>query len=309
MQVSAPAKVILFGEHAVVYGKPAIAVPVSSLRVTASIEERSSGGLEVFAPDLKQRFYFPRQDNNAEENAIEVAVRLTLERLQAKLPQAVIRLDSSIPIASGLGSGAAISTALVRALGSAAGRVLDPQTTNEIVYEVEKMHHGTPSGIDNTVIVYEQAVFFVRSQPIEPIKIGLPFSVLIADTGQGALTKVAVGDVRRLYEAEPERIQPVLERIGALVLEARKMIERGAIHALGQLMNENHLLLQQLTVSSPELDRLVKAALDGGAAGAKLSGGGRGGNMIALVTPDSAAQVRASLLKAGAVRVFETQVK
>jgi mevalonate kinase len=92
------------------------------------------------------------------------------------------------------------------------------------------------------------------------------------------------------------------------VKQAKIAIENGEISALGPLMLQNHTLLQQLTVSSPELDRLVDAAVNAGAAGAKLSGGGRGGNMIALVTLDSAESVRQALLKAGAVRVFDTTV-
>jgi mevalonate kinase len=131
----------------------------------------------------------------------------------------------------------------------------------------------------------------------------------VADTGKGALTKIAVGDVRKLYEANKEPTQLVLDAIGGIVKAARHALEQGDIPALGPLMLRNQVYLQQLTVSSSELDKLVDAAMNAGALGAKLSGGGRGGNMIALVTPESTDRVQSALLQAGAVRVFSTVVR
>lgn len=308
---SAPAKVILCGEHAVVYNQPAIAIPVSDLRVTVRIQHHQSGerGLRLIAGDLER--FLPSNVSLHEEavtDALEMTVRLVLETLKCPLPDLTATIESQIPVASGLGSGAAVSAALGRALSAALGNPLDNSTLNTIVYEVEKIHHGTPSGIDNTVIVYEQPIFFVRNHPIQTFTAAAPFTLLIADTGRGALTKVAVSDVRRLYETEPERITPLLGAIGDLVSQARRSIEQGDLPRLGALMTQNHAYLQQLTVSSDELDQLVRAALDAGAWGAKLSGGGRGGNMIALVAPENKATVRAALSRAGAKHVYETTV-
>lgn len=308
-EASAPAKVILCGEHAVVYGQPAIAVPVTGLRVVARVEADPPGerGLRVVTDDMN-RVLPPMVDLSSVRDALELTAGLVLARLHRQPPDLAIRIESAIPIASGLGSGAAVSTAFARALSAAIGHPLDNAALNEIVYEVEKIHHGTPSGIDNTVIVYEQPVYFVRQRPIEQFAIKQPFTLLIGDTGQSASTKIAVGDVRALYEAEPERIQPVIEAIGMLVRQARRVIEAGDIEQLGRLMTRNHGYLRVLTVSSPELDSLVQAALDAGALGAKLSGGGRGGNMIALVTAETKAAVWAALLAGGAKQVFETTV-
>ncbi|MBC6934257.1 MAG: mevalonate kinase [Chloroflexi bacterium] len=309
---SAPAKVILCGEHAVVYNQPAIAIPVSDLRVTVRIQRHQSGapGLRLIAGDLER--FLPSNVSFHEEQAVtdalELTVRLVLETLKCSLPGLTATIESQIPVASGLGSGAAVSAALGRALSAALGNPLDNPTLNTIVYEVEKIHHGTPSGIDNTVIVYEQPIFFVRNHPIQTFTAAAPFTLLIADTGRGALTKVAVGDVRRLYETEPERIKPILSAIGDLVTLARGAIENGDLTRLGALMTQNHAYLQQLTVSSDELDQLVRAALDAGALGAKLSGGGRGGNMIALVMPENKSAVRAALVRSGAKYVYETLV-
>ncbi len=306
-EYSAPAKIILFGEHAVVYGQPAIAVPVSSLRATATYEA-TDAGLKIHAVDLNK--VLPVEvDSDVVDDALIATARKVLAQLHATPPDVLIRLQSTIPMASGLGSGAAISTVLARTLIAALGQQIAQGVLNTMIYEIEKIHHGTPSGIDNTVIVYEKPVYFIRDHLMETLTIAAPFTLIIGDTGQGALTKVAVGDVRRLVEAESGKMQPILAEIGAISQQARKAIEMGDIDALGPLMTRNHTLLQQLTVSSPELDVLVDAALAAGALGAKLSGGGRGGNMIALVSPTQGAErIKQALLDAGASQVFTTTV-
>lgn len=308
--VFAPGKIILFGEHAVVHGQPAIAVPLSAVGVTVTAEPGAPGsGLAVRAPDLDQTLsYKATPEASPYYNALIYPLQVALSAWHLPEPDLLLTVRSTIPIASGLGSGAALATALIGALGDALERPPSNVALNPLVYEVEKRHHGTPSGIDNTVIVYEQPVYFVRGAPIETLPIGKPFCLLIGDTGRSALTRVAVGDVRKLYDSERERIQGVLDAIGSLVVDARQAIEIGDSIALGTLMVENHRLLEQLTVSSPELDRLVEIALSAGALGAKLSGGGRGGNMIALVQPDSATVISQALRQAGAQRVISTTV-
>ncbi len=305
ISASAPAKTILFGEHAVVYGQPAIAVPVSGLRAFAEVHP-GSGGLRITSADLDIPVVI---DTEAVDHALALTARLVLKALDAAPPEAIISIRSDIPIASGLGSGAAVSTALARALCARLGRTIETAALNDLIYEVEKIHHGTPSGIDNTVIVYERPVYFVRGQPIETLRIGAPFTLLIGDTGKSASTRSAVAGVRELYDHDPQTIQPVLDEIGELVRQARMAIECGYHAVMGHLMTRNHLLLRKLTVSSPELDALVEAALGAGALGAKLSGGGRGGNMIALVTQETCAPVEAALRAAGAVHVFSTEVR
>ena len=300
---TASAKVILFGEHAVVYGEPAIAVPVSALRAEAEVVETETD-FRIVAQDLDNHvIHFDAEDPLAK------VVQLALSKIKQDTPKISINVKSNIPIASGLGSGAAISTAIVRALVRYFDTNLSTDAINQIIYEVEKIHHGTPSGIDNTVIVYEQPVYFVREKPIEILKNKTAFRLLIADIGKKALTKIAVGDVRTLYESENARIKPIITQIGTIAESAREAMQQGNIDKLGELMQENHTLLQSLTVSSPELDELVNAALAAGALGAKLSGGGRGGNMIALVNEETSDSVTNALIDAGAVRVFETIVE
>lgn len=304
--VSAPAKVILFGEHAVVYSQPALAVPVSSMRVTVSV---TSAAVPTFATaEWTRDFPSDIHADHLTHPVLEMA-KLTALHLGIDVPPARYEISSQIPVASGLGSGAAVSAAVGRAIAIAAGATIPDDDLNTLVYEIERIHHGTPSGVDNAVIVYEKPVYFVRDKTLQVFSVGAPLHLLIADTGRSALTKESVGDVRKLVASQPEFALPRIKRIGEIAHLARTAISEGNFVILGKLMAENHALLRDLTVSSPELDHLVEAALSAGAIGAKLSGGGRGGNMIALVTSESDHAVRAALNAAGAVHVITTTVQ
>jgi mevalonate kinase len=307
MQLStgmAPGKVILFGEHAVVYGRPALAAPVTHVCATAVVRKGETGsGLVIEALDLNRQVR-PNEDG---EPLAEI-VRLGLRWLDLAEPDWIVELSSTIPIASGLGSGAAVSVAILRALACAAGRELPAAEASAIAFEVERMHHGTPSGVDNAVVAYGQPVYFVRGQPPEPFAIGRPFLLVIADTGIASPTRVAVGDVCAHWQAEPARYDALFDRIGDIVVSAKDAIRDGRPDALGPLMDANHALLREIGVSSPELDVLVAVARGAGASGAKLCGAGRGGNMIALVTANTADAVADALRSAGAVRVIPTEV-
>jgi len=185
---------------------------------------------------------------------------------------------------------------------------LSDEQVSALAFEVEKLHHGTPSGIDNTVITYARPVYFVRSQPIETLRVAQPFTIIIGDTGISSPTAIAVGDVRHAWQQAPAHYEALFDAAGQIARQARQAIESGYPEDLGALMDSNHTLLQQLGVSSPELDHLVAVARDAGALGAKLSGGGRGGNMIALVQPADATIVAEALSNAGAVRIIATKI-
>jgi mevalonate kinase len=227
------------------------------------------------------------------------------------VPDATVIVRSSIPIASGLGSGAAVSTALVRALANFVGHSLSRAEVSKLVFEVEKIHHGTPSGIDNTVIAYEQPVYFVRTATSgpQPVSVGAPFTLLIIDTGLPSPTKHLVSRVREGWQRDRARYETLFKRIGGVAREAYRKIETGDVDALGPLMDENHALLIQLGVSSPTLDRLVDVARDAGASGAKLSGAGQGGNIVALVEAEVAEEAAKTLRQAGAAHVIHTTVE
>lgn len=294
----APGKFILCGEHAVVYGRPAIAAPLFELQAQATVYPDRE--CLVVAADIDRRV---RVAAAPADDPFARIVRLVCAELERPLPSWRIEVSSEIPIASGLGSGAAIATATARGLLAAFGAALPVERLSALVYEVEKLHHGTPSGIDNTVVVYGRPVWFVRGQAPEPFRVGGSLHLLVGDTGIASPTRLAVGDVRRGWEADRGRYETLFDDMGGLVIRARACIEAGDAAGLGTLLDENQALLVELGVSSPELDRLVGAARVAGALGAKLSGGGRGGNMIALVAPGSERAVGAALLAAGAKRL------
>ena len=317
---SAPGKVILFGEHAVVYGRPAIAVPVTQVQATATLRPGRRGVI-IQSIDTHETIVLDRAGPN---HPLAAIVRSTLKQLGLFTADLSILVRSTIPIAGGLGSGAAVSTAIVRALGlwatsnlakvqTTEGRApspgyFDDATISNLVYEIEKLHHGTPSGIDNTVIAYHKPVYFMRDQPIQTFTVARPFTVAIGNTGLASPTKIAVGDVRKNWEADRDHYEARFDQIGAVAQAARAAIEGGQIERLGLLMDRNQELLRAITVSSPELDRLIDAAKSAGAAGAKLVGGGRGGNMIALVDESKREAVVAALKDAGATSVIVTEI-
>lgn len=307
--VDAPGKLILVGEHAVVYGAPAIAVPLQQVRAKASVRPNPTapkGQIQIEAPDICLSRLLTDLPS---DSPIVIAIQAVKDALEIDhFPAFTLRLTSTIPIASGLGSSAATAVAVIRAVSAFAGRPMTDEEVCSAAYRVEQRQHGTPSGIDNTVITYQQPVFFRRGQPLEVLQVKHPFLLLVADSGISSRTAVVVADVARLRDAQPAKYEQLFENIGLTVMQTREVIENGQLEHLGDLLSTNHMLLQQMTVSSPELDRLVTAALQAGALGAKLSGGGRGGNIIALVHPENSQTVTAALLQAGAVSVLSAPV-
>jgi mevalonate kinase len=318
---SAPGKIILFGEHAVVYNRPALAVPVMQVHATTDISTEKRIKTDIAGEDWADSVLVDAPDIGLFAPLGQLLARPTPHPLATVInstfhavgitnpPPLKIKVTSTIPVASGLGSGAAVSVAIIRALSTHLGHSLSDDQVNTLCYETEKLHHGTPSGIDNTVITYAKPVYFLRGQPIETFSVARPFTIVIGDTGVSAPTKESVGDVRKLWEADKNRWEAVFDRVAEIVRNARKAIESGTWAELGPLMDANHALLQEMTVSSPELDRLVLAAKTAGALGAKLSGGGRGGNMIALVSVESAEKVASALLSAGAKNAIITSIR
>lgn len=306
---TAPGKIILYGEHAVVFGRPAIAVPVTEVKARVSIHADPL----VLAGRVHLLSEATGVDTDLEHLPEDHPLRLALLGVirlvkPVRLPACTIKISSTIPVAAGLGSGAAVSIALIRAFSSFLGKPLPDEHVNDLAYDVEKVHHGTPSGIDNTVIAYAMPVYFVRGQAVETFSVRHPFTMVIADSGIPSLTSSMVGKVRQGWEADRPWYEGIFDRVAELTRQARLAIERGDVHMLGPLMDENHALLVEMGVSSPELDHLVAVARQAGANGAKMSGGGGGGNMIAIVDASLAKNLTSVMINAGAVRVITTLI-
>jgi mevalonate kinase len=305
----APGKVILFGEHSVVFGRPAIAAPVMQVRAKATViaEPKSPHGqVRLIAPDIGLETTLESLPKN---HPLAIVIWKAANAIELDhIPACSIHISSTIPIAGGMGSGAAVSAAVLRALSASVGHPLSDQQISDLVYEAEVIYHGTPSGIDNAVITYAKPVYFVKGKPIEILKVKRAFTLIIADSGVRSPTAVVVGAVRQAWESNPDQFEKLFDAAGAIAVAARKAIISGRVDALGLLMNENQALLRQMGVSSPELDALVEAALSAGATGAKLSGAGRGGSMIALVAREDTNQVTKALFGAGAVGTILAEI-
>jgi mevalonate kinase len=308
---TAPGKVILLGEHAVVYGAPALAVPVSAVEARATVWP-GAGPLSV-------RAFYPQREGGAalevrldeapDTDALATAARCTLDFLGLGQPPAwAVDLASTVPTGRGLGSSAATAVALVRALGAAAGRELSAEEAGRLAFEAERVTHGRPSGIDNTVVALGRPIRFERGAH-RPLGLRLPLTLLIADSGQPGDTRAMVEGVQLRHARRPAAYGGWFERIRRLVDEATVALAEGDLPRLGRLMNANHLALQAMRVSTPALDRLVAAARGAGALGAKLSGSGGGGIVIALVAPEQAAAVGQAFSAAGAGQVLRTVVE
>jgi mevalonate kinase len=306
---TAPGKIILFGEHAVVYGRPAIAVPVRQVQAMAEVSDLPGSGpgvVRLEAPDIGFSAWLRDTPHN---HPLARVVRLTLQELRlTHLPAFHLRVTSSIPIAAGLGSGTAVSVAAIRAISQHFGTPLPPERVSALSFEIEKIHHGTPSGIDNTVIAYEQPVYYVRGQPLGAFDIPVSFPLLIIDSGRPSPTSVAVSRVRERWQREFERCESLFDAIGMTAENAIVAIESGRIEDLGPLMNHNQAMLESLGISTPILDRLIAVAREAGALGAKISGAGMGGSIIALAEPAYTEPVIRAARDAGAPRVLVTEI-
>lgn len=310
ISASAPGKVILFGEHAVVYGRPAIAIPVTQVKAKAIVTANPrgiSGEVQVRSADIDLDSTLGELDSG---HPLAVAIQGVASALKVKrIPACTVKITSTIPIAAGMGSGAAVSVAVIRALSAFLGHPLSDEKVSALAFEVEKIYHGTPSGIDNSVVTYARPVYFVKGKPIEILKVRREFTLVIGDTGVASSTALAVGDVRRAWQADKGLFEAYFDSVGAMAQSARQAIESGGVELLGPLMDANHGVLRKMGVSSAELDALVVVARKAGAWGAKLCGAGRGGNMIALVPPARAKGVAEALQAAGAMRTLVAEIK
>ncbi|MCK4499112.1 mevalonate kinase [Candidatus Babeliales bacterium] len=291
-------KIILFGEHFVVYGLPAI---VSAINKQAEIVVERKKEFPHELIDATKRF---RGVPILTWQICHKPIEAVLKHLNIATPLR-ITLGGDLPIAnSGIGSSAAHLVGLARALSEEFGLKLSDEQVNQTAFIGEKEIHGTPSGIDNTAATYGGLFLFKRNSSgknlIKPIESRKPILIVIVESGVDTNTKQVVRAVRELKEKEPEKVGDLFNRYESLIQQAHEALEKNDLVLAGNLMNENHKLLQELTVSCPELDRMVEIARNAGALGAKLTGTGRGGLMVALTSgKDVQEKVADALLDAG----------
>ncbi len=303
-KASAPGKVILLGEHAAVYGRPALAAPVQAVRAHAEVRALDEARVKVEAPEVGVDTYL---DEMPDSQPLARAIRLSMEETRAS-GGFQVHVTSDIPPASGLGSSAAVSVAIMRAVCGHFEHELGADRVAQMAFEVEKLHHGDPSGIDNTVVAFEIPVLFIKGEEPRPLGVTGRFQFVIGDTGEPSPTKELVTMLHGRWAGDTEFVDALFDSIGELTAQAAACIGQGRMGDLGPLMNHNQTLLETLGVSSPSLERLVRAAREAGATGAKLSGAGGGGVMIALVDDSTLEAVDTALQVAGAVRTIQTEI-
>jgi len=273
-------KAILFNEHFVVYKIPAIVSAIGRYTV-AKVEPKSGSGWNLndnrkATPNYKEDKIDQQKDSI---NRIVKKMEVDLSKNGVE-----ITLDGNLYCASGIGASAASCVAIARALSKHFELNLTDEKVNEIAYEGEKGYHGTPSGIDNTASTFGGLIWFEKGENnvMDKMNVANPIEIVMGNTGKVANTTAAVAGVRERREKESEKYKKIFDRAENIAYLAKNALINEDYKELGKLMNENHKLLQQIEVSSKELDFLVKLARDRGALGAKLTGGGLGGNMIAL---------------------------
>ena len=285
---AAPGKVILLGEHAVVYGRTALAASIDRF-----VEVSIAHGASAHLVGARHAVPVPALERAAELTGLDPA-------------SITATAAADLPVGVGLGSSAALSVALIRALAKFAGQSLSDAVVCARAFEIEKIFHGFPSGIDNTVVTYGGLIAFRRDDAVKPLATARPMPLVVALGRAARETQRAVRSLRERWEISPALYEPLFDQIDGLVTEAERTIGAGDLPTLGALMNANHSLLQRLGISTEELDEMAVLGRRSGALGAKLTGGGGGGAVICLC--DSNRELLVERFTRAGWRAFATDI-
>jgi mevalonate kinase len=304
---SAPAKIILFGEHFVVYGEPAIVLAIDK-RAYAKVEKRDDRRLRVHSANLNLAGYFEEgafkieQGDAKEAKAKFEPVRQTASKILEKHGQHVgldIEINSTVPVGGGLGSSAAVVAATAMATASLLDVKLSKEEIFRIAFEAEKTVHGTPSGVDPAISTFGGTLLFQMDTGFKPLEVKSAIPLVIGDTGVERSTRIQVEKVRGITDRYPRVFEPMMKAASEIVLRAIDAMKGNDLQTLGDLMNINHALLYGVGVSDESLEWLTNAARKAGALGAKLTGAGGGGCMVALAEEEKLEQVTEAIQRAG----------
>jgi mevalonate kinase len=288
-------KIILLGEHSVVYGRPALAAGLpNGARARAWITtETSTLSVKPWGVTVKPD----------RERSLSEAFAKLLEVAQVSFG-VCIEAELEIPGGSGLGSSAALGVAVLRALDSLRGIERDEASSLECSLAWERVFHGNPSGVDNAMAIAGGLAQYVRGEGIERVRARKPLTLVVGDSGEPCSTKITVDNVARQHEKNRERMEKHFDAIAVIVRNARLALEAGDMPALGQLFDMNQSLLAGMLVSTATLEEMIGAARNAGALGAKLTGGGGGGCMIALAADPTSANKIKDAIEALGKRAF-----
>ncbi|WNZ30312.1 MAG: mevalonate kinase [Candidatus Bathyarchaeota archaeon] len=301
-------KTILFGEHFVVHGVPGIASAVDS--AADSEVKKIAQGIKVTDERTGAKGYAEKKKLQQVESIERMLVAMGMDPKNVGLD---IWLGGNLPGFSGLGASAASSVAIARAISEEFGLNLSDEKINDVSYEAEKAYAGNPSGIDNTAATFGGLIWFKKNlqsgiNEIEQLNIWEPVEIVIGNTGIVANTKAMVSGVAERKQANPEKYDPIFKQAEELAIKGKSALDAFDLKKVGELMNQNHALLQQIEVSSKELDYLVDLARKLGAYGAKMTGGGGGGCMLALTPGKDLQEKVATSIENEGLQVLRTKI-
>lgn len=285
-------KIILMGEHSVVYGEPAIAMPFPSARIKSKVSKgEGQVNIDCFS------YHGPFKNIPERFEGLKKVIEKTVKELGEKLKNFNIEIESTIPPQRGMGSSAAVSAATVRALYKFFNRDLNKDRLTELVNFSETIVHGNPSGIDTAIVVGQEPLYYIKGEPLKIFNFKIDAYLVVADTGQEGETKFAVSKVKEYIDNNGKKGKEVIEALGTLVRDSKKSIKNNKIDELGDFMNQVQELLSRLGVSNSKINNLVSVSRRNGALGAKLTGGGLGGAVISLCKHKKDAEIVSKLLK------------
>jgi len=290
--ISSCSKLILTGEHSVVYGKPAIALPVKNICSYVKIDNNlDNKNINIICDKLKKKFIIT-SIKKKKYHPIETAVINFIEKYNLKISNGInITISSSIPISSGMGSGASISISLIKALANSFNINISKEELFKDVMKIEELYHGRPSGIDPTVIIYEKPLFFIKDKKKDFIDIKNKFNLIIVNSGKKSSTKNVVNSLYNRKQKRPDFYNKIIDEIGNITLEMYKLLSKknefNFLNQFSQLINYNQTLLKKLGVSNKLLDNLIIKLNSYGAYASKISGAGKGGIIFGLIDKDN----------------------
>ena len=287
------AKIILMGEHSVVYGQPAIALPLPSVQLSVTLSSRQDNQRII-----KSRYYHGSLENLPSSM---IGIKKLIDTLSARFNDYEtgwdLKIESQLPAERGMGSSAASAIAIIRAFFDYYDEPLDRTLLLQLADIEEQITHRSPSGLDAATVSSDKPLFYVKGRIGVPIEMNLDASLVIADTGKKGATKEAILAVKDELKNNNEKAEEHIKHLGELVTQTKGYLAQNDIVKLGDALNFAQTDLAALNVSDPSLDHLIHVARDNGALGAKLTGGGRGGCMIALMQTAMGARRLASILK------------
>lgn len=292
---AASGKVILLGEHAAVYDKHALAVPLPDAVLACARKAGDAPRISIPAWGIQQSL-----TQESPRPGAQAIAALIMRVLQLPDNMFSIDVDARIPAAMGLGASAALAVAVIRAFDVLLNLGLANRDVDALALECERLSHGTPSGIDNNVATYSEPVLYSRSSAsrTRPITLREVPPLVIASSSQRGSTKEMVSGVRKRYEANPSLYDMIFAEIDELSIAGAVALRDRDYAALGSMMNVCQGFLNAIEVSTPELEKMIQIARRSGAVGAKLTGSGGGGSIVALC-PDRCDEVASAMQDAG----------